>query len=91
MHQIFIFISFIFYIMQLGFWVYIRGNTMNLGLGMLWSIPTIILLLVSFLLLRKPAKAAKFSGYASLLLGSCLLVGVCLLFLDVFEVAEIPA
>jgi len=68
------------------FGAYIRGNTMNLGLGIFWSIPTIIFLVLGFLLLRKPSKVAKFSGHTSLLLGSCLFVGVVLLFLDVFEV-----
>ncbi|MCP8968456.1 hypothetical protein [Ectobacillus ponti] len=59
---------------------------MNLGLGIFWSVPTLILLLTGSLLLRRSSRWAKWSAYTSFLLGGSLLVGVCLLLLDVFEV-----
>jgi hypothetical protein len=59
---------------------------MNIGLGVFWSIPTIISLIVGILLLRNTKKKLKIFGFISILLSTFLLINVILLFMDTFEV-----
>ncbi|ERI04718.1 hypothetical protein HMPREF0083_05963 [Aneurinibacillus aneurinilyticus ATCC 12856] len=59
---------------------------MNIGLGVFWSIPTIISLIVGILLLRNTKKKLKIFGFISILLSIFLLINVILLFMDTFEV-----